>query len=100
MTMVETVARVICEHAHLNAYPEPGVWRRGEIALKVDAYWRAWIPAARAAIAATRKPTKSMLEAAMGGRDGTLPVAVAEHVWSVMVEAAIDESLGQDGAQD
>lgn len=83
MTMVERVSEAI--HAELTRY----VWGEGP-----SAYERRL---ARAAIAATRKPTQGMLEAAIKGRDGTLPAAVAEHVWTVMVEAALDEHTGSDG---
>lgn len=44
---------------------------------------------ARAAIAATRKPTLAMIEAALMGRDVTISAAVCENIWQVMVDASL-----------
>jgi hypothetical protein len=59
--MVRRVARALCD---LDVSPLPGF---GEGQMKVDyinAHWHLYIPQARVAIAAMRKPTSRMLRAA------------------------------------
>lgn len=79
LPMVERVARAICEEQ------EPTPWGEleesgGSIPTRDD--FRA---AARAAIAAMREPSAWMIDS------GTPHLAIAEHAWRAMVDAALGE---------
>ena len=82
MTPIEAAARAIAAENFRRQFghaPSPG-WH-------ADRQWRQHIPAARAAIAAIREPSESMLE---GGWRGAGPEAPGS-VWRNMIDRLLAE---------
>lgn len=88
MTMIERVARALCQQVHGFGGSE------SEISSAVDRFWTNHVSDARAAIEAMREPNEAMIPA------GNIPMPAlgqgitfnsADKVWRDMIDAALKD---------